>query len=445
MKLTPLQPWIAEKVAARRCSALSRQDIEAYQLHKLRETLQLVREKSLFYRSHLRRAPTNIIDLAGLAAFPFTTPEDLRQDPFKFLCCSQDEISRVVTLPTSGTSGLPKRVFYTESDQELTVDFFQTGMSTLVGEGDRVLILLPGERPGSVGDLLVKALPRIGAQGILPRAANDVHATLAEMAAYAIDAIVAAPVQTLALARHAAIIPKYKTIHLKSILLSTDYAPRSIRRALEETWGCAVFDHYGMTETGLGGGVECEARRGYHLREADLLFEIVEPGGERVLEEGETGEVVFTTLTRRGMPLLRYRTGDLSRFIPGACPCGTVLKTLATIRSRVDGIVKVGGGDFCLADLDEALFAVAGLLDFSARLVRISARTVLDLAVWWVDERFEDEQGVRAKVKEIPAIKQACERGDLEIQARSQTSPNLRPQAGPLSKRTIQNGCSRHE
>ena len=91
--------------------------------------------------------------------------------------------------------------------------------------------------------------------------------------------------------------------------------PEAIGRVLEERWGCRVYNHYGTTEMGLGGGVQCSARRGYHFREADLFVEIVEPRSGEPVPEGVTGEIVFTTLTRTGMPLIRYRTGDLSRFL----------------------------------------------------------------------------------------------------------------------------------
>jgi phenylacetate-coenzyme A ligase PaaK-like adenylate-forming protein len=89
-----------------------------------------------------------------------------------------------------------------------------------------------------------------------------------------------------------------------------------------------------MTEMGLGGAMACEERVGYHPREADLIFEIIDPQTGGPLPEGEVGEVVFTTLTRAAMPLIRYRTGDLSRWIPGNCPCGSVLKRLDRIADR---------------------------------------------------------------------------------------------------------------
>jgi phenylacetate-coenzyme A ligase PaaK-like adenylate-forming protein len=116
---------------------------------------------------------------------------------------------------------------------------------------------------------------------------------------------------------------------------------------------------------GLGGGVECEAHRGYHLREADMLFEIVDPETGEPVPDGEYGEVVLTTLTRRGMPLIRYRMGDRSRFIVGECPCGTKLRTMEKVRGRFGGFVSVGSEILRLPDFDEALFPLSGLLNFS--------------------------------------------------------------------------------
>ena len=134
---------------------------------------------------------------------------------------------------------------------------------------------------------------------------------------------------------------------------------------LNKVWGCEVFNHYGATEMGLGGGVECVAHRGYHLREADLYFEVVNPLSGEAVRDGEYGEVVFSTLTRRGMPLIRYRMGDRSRFIPGDCPCGTKLKTLEKVRGRFSGFVPVGDAVLSLPDFDEALFPIPGLLNYS--------------------------------------------------------------------------------
>lgn len=432
MKITPLEPWIGGKIGR----PPTRENIGEYQLQKLRDTLRLVRERSLFYREHLASAPQDISGLEDLARLPFTTAGEIRGNDLRFLCVSQSEIERVVTLQSSGTSGPPKRLYFTGDDQELTLDFFHVGMSTLVEPGDRVLILLPGERPGSVGDMLYRALPRFGVCGIKHGPVSDVAETLDAIVAQKANSLVGIPTQLLTLARYKDSAGKAGPLRLKSVLLATDHAPEAIRRALERAWGCRTYEHYGMTEMGLGGGVECQARRGYHLREADLYFEIVDPQTGGPLADGEMGEVVFTTLTRRGMPLVRYRTGDLSRFLPGDCPCGTALKTLEQVRSRVGGYVEVGGGRLAMADLDEALFPLDDVLNFSARLTAGKGRDCLQIEV-------EAAQGagsglaseIRLALDSIPAIRSAGETGRLEVSLEVQ-SGRYTGASGP-AKRTI--------
>lgn len=160
-------------------------------------------------------------------------------------------------------------------------------------------------------------------------------------------------------------------LQVHSVLLSTDYVPRAIRSAVKAAWRCRVYTHYGMTETGLGGGVDCAARRGYHLREADLYYEIIDPATGDRLPEGQTGEVVVTTLTRAGMPLIRYRTGDLSRMLAVDCPCGTMLRCMEHVRGKIHQSVLLRNGcRLSLPDLDEALFALEGLLDYRAAVVQ---------------------------------------------------------------------------
>ena len=412
MRLTPLHPWIANRIG---CSseALTREAIAAYQLQKMRETLHLVMAKSSFYRGRLAGFTPDIASLSDLEKYPFTTDEDIRREALQFLCVSQNEIQRVVTLGSSGTTGQPKRVFFTRVDQELTIDFFQVGMSTFTAAGDRVLILLPVERPGSVGDLLATALERMAANGIRHGLVRDVTDTLAVMGEERVDGLVGVPTQVLALVRHEGArgnrLPK-----LKSALLTMDHVPRAIVGVVEAGWGCVVYNHYGMTEMGLGGGVECQARRGYHLREADLYMEIIDPIHGRTVSEGEYGEVVFTTLTRRGMPLIRYRTGDISRFIPGDCPCGTVLRTLEKVRGRIGNRVDLGNGRcLTMADLDEALFAIDGVWNFTASLSREGKTDHLRVEVWGTGET--KVPVVQQAVEAIPEVRAARESGRLQV------------------------------
>ncbi len=406
MKITPLQNWLAHKLGLSG-SSLNRETLEQYQLQKLRQTLEIAVQHSSFYRKKLGGRGT-LVNLAAMKDLPFTTAADIRQNPLRFLCVSQDEISRVVTLTSSGTTGEPKRLYFTKQDQELTIDFFQIGMSTLVGPGDTVLILLPGQLPGSVGDLLAQGLARLGVRAIPHGLLTDPNQTRQIILEQGVNALVGIPTQVLALARY--------PLPVKSVLLSADYVPWAIRRELEQSWGCRVFSHYGMTEMGLGGGVECAALAGYHLREADLYFEIINPDTGQIVPEGEEGEVVFTTLTRRGMPLIRYRTGDLARFIPEPCPCGSRLRRMGQVKGRVAGTCQLAGGRLRLEELDEALFSVTGLLNFTVSLSRTNQQERLTIGVQMADGMKGGVQEViRAALDTVPTIQRATRQGSLEI------------------------------
>jgi phenylacetate-coenzyme A ligase PaaK-like adenylate-forming protein len=251
------------------------------------------------------------------------------------LCVPQKDVSRIVTLHTSGSEGNPKRIYFTEGDQELTIDFFHHGMRVMVDESDLLMILLPCERPGSVGDLLRRGLARGGTATIPygPVSRNDGsgdEAVLSIIRERGVSSIVGGPVETARLARKGADC----AANVRSVLLSTEYVSDENRRTIEEYWDCKVFEHYGTTESGLGGAMACHMREGYHPREADLIFEIIDPGSGRPLPDGEWGEVVFTTITRRAMPFIRYRIGDPGRWLPGPCGCGGALKRHDRIRDR---------------------------------------------------------------------------------------------------------------
>ncbi len=340
-----------------------------YTEHKLRETLNYAAENSRFYREKYGDSMKGLEGHEFAAAFknlPYTDEKDLRERGKDMLCVRPSEISRIVTLPdegvtmkTSGTTGEPKRVYFTEEDQQLTIDFFNHGMRLIVDESDKVLILMPAKIPGSIGLLLGQGLRDLGAEAIeygLPdfRSNEDgaVEEILHIIAEEGVTSIVGLPTHMIRLAREAEkrglAGPAVRDgIQLRSILLSAEYVPDKTMMLLEETFGCCVYEHYGMTEMGLGCAVSCGYGRGYHVREADLYIELINPITGQVVEgEGRKpgysnyGEIVFTTLTRKGMPFIRYRTGDFSRWILEPCPCGSVLKRLDKVAPREE---KKGG------------------------------------------------------------------------------------------------------
>jgi phenylacetate-CoA ligase len=413
---SPLEDWIAQRLAVRE-SSFTRATLEQHQLKALQETIAWTRKRSSFYAQRMSGLPAGFLrSLEDVALLPLTSAADLAENTPGFVCVSQDEISRIVTLQSSGTSGAPKRIFFTAADQELALDFFAHGIAGVASSGDRMLIALPCEREGSVGYQLAKGITRAGVIPIAHGLSVDPAETLAHIEREKATCIIGLPVQMLALALNDGKAAANAMRRLRSIVLCSDHVPQSLVRTLKERSNAEIFEHYGMTEMGLGGGVDCEAHMGYHLREADLYFEIVDPLTGEVLPDGDLGEVVFTTLNRTGMPLIRYRTGDLARFLPGSCGCGAILKRLERVRGRIDGGVKIGrDGVLDISMLDEALFAVPGLLEFTAAYFP-GAPPRLELAVYApriASSRFHGT--LLNALQSLPLICDAASGGEVEL------------------------------
>jgi phenylacetate-coenzyme A ligase PaaK-like adenylate-forming protein len=408
-----LDRWAAERMGL--SLPLSRPAIDAWQLARINDTLGRARSDSPFYRSRPGWNGGRISSFADLRQLPFTCSDDIvRNDP-ALVTLSQSAISRVVTLPSSGTSGPPKRLFFTADEQEATIDFFQHGMGLFTRPGDRVAVAFASERPGSVGDDLAEALRRLGATPV------PVPSTLppAEFATLlwceGATVVAGAPVRLLAAARASAA-DAGLPLSIRAVLASSERLPKSVARALTAAWGCEVFDHWGMTETGLGGAVECSAHEGCHLRETDLFVEIVDPESGAPVPDGVVGEVVITTLRERAMPLVRYRTGDLAWCTDDACACGSVLRRLGGFRERIgDAVAMPTGGHLTMAMLDEVLFAIDAVSDFTASIeVGDPARLTLCIASPAQRRTGGVIGAVRAALAAEPTIGEAIVSGRLQ-------------------------------
>ena len=331
---TPLDSWIARLTGLK---ILDPAALRTWQAARLRAVADWAGRKSLFYREHLAHLPGADSAPSSPESFlslPFITADHLREQGERMLCVSQDDVERVVTLSTSGTTGKPKRLFFTGQDLESTLDFFRVGMSTLTGPGDTVLILLPGRRTDGAADLLARALSGIGVRAVLSRegSPDEDLPEIIDREKVTCLAVLASRLRALLDRNPAA---WAGTGRVTKVLLSGEPVADELRQDARRA-GVEVFDHYGLTETCFGGGVECRAHHGYHLREADLFVEIVDPLTVDPVPDGQEGEVVISTLSRRGMPLLRYRTGDISRMLPGPCPCGSPLRRLGPIAGRIE-------------------------------------------------------------------------------------------------------------
>jgi phenylacetate-coenzyme A ligase PaaK-like adenylate-forming protein len=329
-----LDAWLGGKCGADAANLAAA--LREEQIARLRAQLDFARTHSRFYRERLKSVPAHFFR-EDLSCLPFTTAGDLR-DWKSFLCVSQDSVERVVTIQSSGTSGPPKRLAFSRADLAATRDFFQAGMEQLVQRGDRALVLWPGaRRPNGVSALLREALGEKGVTAFAGEPLANPGSLRREIAEYNPHAIIAAPRQLAPLAallsgeRPAAI----RRLALRGILSSAEILPPDLAHALRKRYALQVLDHYGMTESGYGGGVECPAHDGYHLRELDLVVEIVDIESGRPLPDGEEGEIVMTTLTREAMPLIRYRTGDAASMLPGPCRCGSPLRRLSPVKGRI--------------------------------------------------------------------------------------------------------------
>lgn len=376
MTLSPLDAWIAARIGSP-LVPLDRTRLAEYQHERLGWLLDYVRTHSPFYRD---RIPPGQVPLTDL---PFTTSADLRDNGQRMICLPQDQIERIITLPTSGTTGQPKRIHFSAADQELTVDFFRVGMSTLARPGDRVLVLFPSNRPGSVGALLKISLERLGCTVLCADLSAPELELLQQSLAANINIVAGAPSQILRLAAVDDLIRVLPTAQIRAVLSSSDVLYPSARVKIERIWSCEVFDHFGMTETGLGGGVECDCHRGSHLREADLLFEIIDPDTGRALPPGQQGELVFTTLTRDCQPLIRYRTGDIGRLFVDHCPCGSNVMRLEQLGDRPEHRRLLSDGtSLTLSDIGELLTPLPGLLDFTCEISNPSGVDTLTVTAW---------------------------------------------------------------
>lgn len=361
-----LDAWVGRTIGLGRLP--SRDDLAAYQLQRLNETLAHARAESPFYRSQAGWPnPGHLADIRDLAQFPLTTPADLSRGDPSLIALPLRDAARLVTIPTSGTSGPQKRLFFTEADIEATIAYFEHGMATIVRPGSCVAIAFPTERPDGVGDLLMRGLTRLGAVPMALPVGGSLDALVGALRDLRPAAIAGMPVTLGAAARRMAA-DGGPPLGIETALVSADSVSPSFKAALAAIWGTEVFEHWGMTETGYGGALACDAHDGLHVRETDLHVEIVDIGTGRVLPAGSGGEVVITTLQRRGLPLIRYRTGDRGSIAESPCRCGSVLRRLR-LGGRIGEGIVLGKGRYLPREIvDDAVFAVDGVIDFSVEL-----------------------------------------------------------------------------
>ena len=370
MKRSNIDTWICK---TEQLADLTRSTLEKLQLDRLNELLSRIHTFGGFYQN----LPKNLSSLEGLQDFPFTTPEMLASHSRNLLLTSQSQVSRVISGATSGTTGPSKRIFYSEKDTANTIGFFAAGISEMVQPGEKVLIAFPFSGSFSLGDLIERAVLSLDA---VPLRVGD-RKTYKELCTYIAkerpDAYIGFPVSLLAIARmYPSVLSSFglpsSEFPIRRALISGDSCPKGVVDALEQLLQSRTFPHYGSREMVMGGAITCPAHEGMHLRENHIIGEIIGPDLKPV-PDGEWGELVITTIGMEAMPLIRYRTGDYTRFLPDPCPCQSVTK-------RLDTVTRGNTSDASIEALDSALFSVQTLVDYQAALecdtLQITARTL---------------------------------------------------------------------
>jgi phenylacetate-CoA ligase len=434
-------PEYRKHVAKKSLEKITRSDLEDFQLFQLRNTLHYVYNKSLFYRELFSKKgiePGEVQSLADLAKLPLTEPKELAETPLRFLCVPLGDVTRVITFTSSGTTGPQKRISFNEKDVEIMTDFMGAGMSVVATSDDVVQIMLPKGMVLGQSDLLARGVEKMGATPVI----TGIEPTPEE--------------QIQAIERHGSTVLFCETLRLnritveaknnhdltklggKALFVTSNYLSDSMRANLQSAWNCEVFTHYGLTEMGLGVAVECLAHNGYHFNEIDLLAEVVDPETGEVLPEGEEGELVFTTLTREAMPLIRYRTHDISRLSAKPCECGiTALKKLDKITRRLESVVRIGEGDEIYpAMFDEALYAIPDIVGYEVSVSKDDAKDSLTFQVEIARKGAAVKELIREAILKVPPVRKNVKVGKMTMPEIQLVTPSSL-QKGTRAKKLI--------
>lgn len=389
---------------------IKNQDVTEYQLHKLRKMLEYVSENSYHYRKVLNDAgirPSDIRTIKDMEKIPVTDPSELAAEPFQFLCASQSKVMRAFT--TSGTSGTRKRLFYTRNDVLNIIDSIAAALKAQgMTDGDTLQIMFPAVAAWDPSLMLDGACKIAGFSSVVASTA-DVDEQVKLMKENHTTMMIGLTsfiyrISVLAKDKH-----DLRSMGIKAIICSAEPLPEAMRRELISIWGCKVVAQYGMTEMGLASSIECGAYDGLHVNNADFIVEVVDPATGKQLGEREEGEMLWTSLSMEGTPLIRYRTRDLSCIIEPPCKCGfgTGIK-IGKIMGRMDAQTKIGYGQKIYPLLfDEVVLAVPGVLSYDLVLDRDDYRDILTFRVEFKGDKEEGRKKIIARLEGLDEIKDA--------------------------------------
>jgi phenylacetate-CoA ligase len=335
-------------------------------------TIRHAYEGSDFFRRLLDGAgvdPASVQGPEDLPRLPFSTKEQLRAAyPFGWTCVPLDQVLRVHA--STGTTGQRIVATYTAQDLDDWADIFARCYRFAgVGPGDRVQVT-PGFGLWTAGAGFQAGAERVGAMAV-PTGPGNTDLQFQMMVDFQSTVICATSSFGLLLAEEAHRRGLRERLALRAGIFGSERWGDAMRSRIQELLGIETYDIYGFTELyGPGTGIDCAHHQGIHYWDDYYVVEIVDPITDQPLPPGEEGEIVVTTLRKQAQPLLRYRTRDISRILPGRCPCGSPYPRLARLVGRTDDMVKVRGVQLYPAMVDTVL---AGMQDLGSEYqVRIN-------------------------------------------------------------------------
>ena len=346
---------------------LPREEIEAIQLEKLKKLVKRMYDGAPYFRKKmddLGLKPDCIQTIKDVQKLPFTTKQEMRDNyPFKMLMVPMSDIVRIHA--SSGTTGKPTVVAYTKADLEMWAECVaRLAVAGGATKDDIAQICFGyGMFTGALG--LHNGLEKVGA-AIIPSSTGNTQKQLLYMKDFGSTLLVATPSYAMRIAEVAkeiGIDPK-KDLKLKIGLLGSELLTEAMRTELHKVYGedMLITQNYGMSEL-IGPGVsgECEYLCGMHVNEDHFLIEIIDPVTGEVLPAGEKGEVVITCLDKEALPLIRYRTRDISRLFYGKCKCGRTTVRMENLSGRTDDMLKIRGVNVFPSQIEEALLGIDGI------------------------------------------------------------------------------------
>uniref|UniRef100_UPI002638DB5F phenylacetate--CoA ligase family protein n=1 Tax=Oceanispirochaeta sp. TaxID=2035350 RepID=UPI002638DB5F len=348
-------------IYSRENETMLREDLEQLQVERLQMTLRQVYKNVAFFKNLYDEKGIDISkikSLDDLSSLPLTSKEDLRQSyPYEAFAVPLRDIVRIHS--TSGTTGSPIVVGYTKHDLKIWSHLVARVLSA-AGITSHDLVQIAFDYSQSTGGLgFHYGAEEIGAS-VIPASGEEILKQIHIMKDYRSSALVSTPgyaLHTIAALEEAGMNPQ--ELNLSVGLYGSEPWSENLRREIESKLKIEAFDNYGLSEIiGPGVAFECEYHKGLHVNEDHFIVEVIDPESGVVLKEGEEGELVFTTITKQGFPLIRYRTGDLSRILTDECDCERTSRRIQRISGRCDDMIIVDGNNLSPSQIEALLFEI---------------------------------------------------------------------------------------